>query len=715
MKRSAGNKTILIKRFGLFVSAIKPMPLRHYINMASSKEKREIYRLERNARKASMQNNWADAINYTQQAISKYQNNIPIDMRLSLSKMYQKADDLLAAEQTIVDGITSLPAHKNGDVPSFVTQKDLESWLALTNERAEISALKRLGNIDQYKSSIGAYNAKRISRKRSAHLKIVVFCAISGGYDSIKLPETLDPRLDYVLFTDTVVDSVGIYNIQPLPYIDSDKTRSARYVKTNPHHLFPDYDVAVWVDANILITEDIYPLINGVLRSGKSFGAFRHPVRKSVFEEIDACLVAKKDDHDAILEQKEKYIRENFDCDDLIESNFLVYDLRDKKLGSFLNDWWNQLDKYSRRDQLSINYCLVKNNINWHSFTKRPNTVRNHLAFALTRHGSSGGTFSRLIRSLDPVRVDPFEIKPYEKVKKRRIGNQQKRTVDIVLCVHNAIEDVKKCLASIVVTLNQTTHRVIIVDDGSGQPTASYLKNFQEKNFSWVTLLRNRKAEGYTKAANRGLRYSTAEFVVLLNSDTIVTTNWIEKMVDVSFSNAGVGIVGPISSAASHQSIPDHRNSKEQTVINKLPFGLSPEAMNIFCEKNASAQIIPRVPLVHGFCFGIRREVIDKIGYFDEDNFPRGYGEENDYCFRAADAGFGLAIAAHTYIFHAKSKSYIDEERIKLMQAGAAAFRKKYGQRRISRAIATVEGNPVLDKLRHKAKIFYEEISKTVP
>lgn len=53
--------------------------------------------------------------------------------------------------------------------------------------------------------------------------------------------------------------------------------------------------------------------------------------------------------------------------------------------------------------------------------------------------------------------------------------------------------------------------------------------------------------------------------------------------------------------------------------------------------------------LVHGFCFGLIREVMNRVGLFYEDSFPNGYGEENDYCFRAADAGFSLVIATHTY------------------------------------------------------------------
>src|SRR5690606_14682535 len=118
-----------------------------------------------------------------------------------------------------------------------------------------------------------------------------------------------------------------------------------------------------------------------------------------------------------------------------------------------------------------------------------------------------------------------------------------------------------------------------------------------------------------------------------------------------------------------------------------------------------TAHILPFVPLVHGFCFGVTRDVINKIGLFDEENFPKGYGEENDYCFRATDAGFQLVIATHTYVFHAKSKSYTDDERIPLMNAASATLCRLHGVHRVRRAVKTMQDNPIFVGLRQRAKL----------
>lgn len=110
---------------------------------------------------------------------------------------------------------------------------------------------------------------------------------------------------------------------------------------------------------------------------------------------------------------------------------------------------------------------------------------------------------------------------------------------------------------------------------------------------------------------------------------------------------------------------------------------------------------MPFVPLVHGFCLSITADVINEIGYFDEEHFPRGYGEENDFCFRAENAGFILAIALDTFVFHAKSKSYVSNERVTYMRDGMSNFVAKHGAERIASAVKFMEENPHLQYMRN--------------
>lgn len=286
---------------------------------------------------------------------------------------------------------------------------------------------------------------------------------------------------------------------------------------------------------------------------------------------------------------------------------------------------------------------------------------------------------------------------------------------DVIVCIHNGLYDVQLCIESLIKYWQpDITNNIILVDDMSDVETKRYLSSISQK-YKFIQLLTLEEQHYYTKAANAGLRESNADLCTLLNSDTIVTPNWAQKIQAVFTLNPFIGIVGPLSNAASTQSIPIVKSSKDQTAINTIPTGVSNEEFNSFIEKAARDVTIPFVPLVHGFCLTISSNVFQKIGYFDEDLFPRGYGEENDFCFRAEDAGFLLAVAINTFIFHAKSKSYTNNDRIQFMQDGMRNFSNRHGSDRIKRSVEFMEKNPYLEKIRQAAIDNWPEFYGVVP
>ena len=276
-------------------------------------------------------------------------------------------------------------------------------------------------------------------------------------------------------------------------------------------------------------------------------------------------------------------------------------------------------------------------------------------------------------------------------------GEREPAAADIVVCVHNALEDVQRCLAS-VVRHTGARYRLIVVDDGSDETCAAWLRA-SAGEYRHCTLLRNEEPSGYTKAANQGLRQSSAPLVVLLNSDTIVTPGWLERLIACAESDETIGIVGPLSNAASYQSVPERFDPNGDWALNPLPPGWDVDQLAAAVAK-VSSRGFPRVPFLNGFCYAIRRAVIDAIGGFDEVGFPEGYGEENDYSLRAADAGFALAIADHAYVYHAKSRSYSHERRRELGKAGRKVLLEKYGSERLEAGEALLRDEPVLAKMR---------------
>lgn len=270
--------------------------------------------------------------------------------------------------------------------------------------------------------------------------------------------------------------------------------------------------------------------------------------------------------------------------------------------------------------------------------------------------------------------------------------------VDVVVCVHNALEHVERCLAS-VLTRTTVNFRLIVVNDGSDEPTTARLHELaaDHAEMEVVETSLEPRPIGYAGAANRGLRHGSADYVVLLNSDTIVPRLWIEGLLDAMSSGEDVGMVGPLSNAASWQSVPE-RSDADGWKVNELPAGYNVDDFGELVHA-LSARRFPRVAFLNGFCLMLRRSVVERIGLLDEAAFPQGYGEEDDYCLRMREAGYELAVADHCFVYHAKSKSF-GARREALARAGSEALVAKHGTAAIEAGTAQVRNCAHLEHIR---------------
>lgn len=253
--------------------------------------------------------------------------------------------------------------------------------------------------------------------------------------------------------------------------------------------------------------------------------------------------------------------------------------------------------------------------------------------------------------------------------------------VDVVVTVYDALDYVRACLASLQRNTDGFTLRVIVVNDASGPETTTWLRD-AARAWPALVLIEHEQNQGYTRAVNAGLRASSASWVVVLNSDTVVTRGWLTGLVRCAEARPEVGLVGPLSNAASWQSVPQLFDPNGEFAVNQLDAGLDAEGMAELV-RAVSARAYSKVSVLNGFCLLLRREVIDRVGFMDDVAFGVGYGEENDYCLRAADAGFELAVADDSYVFHAKSKSFGHARRIEYTRRGAEALHRKHGELRV--------------------------------
>ncbi len=277
---------------------------------------------------------------------------------------------------------------------------------------------------------------------------------------------------------------------------------------------------------------------------------------------------------------------------------------------------------------------------------------------------------------------------------------------DVIVCVHNSPDDVRLCLSSVLRTLG-SGDRLVIVDDGSADETRLICEAIAVEGGSRVTLIRRAEGSGFCRAANAGLRESAATVAVLLNSDTIVTEGWLDRIRNCLSSNWQIGIAGPLSNAGGWQSVPDYMTGgPPNNAVHHDEATL--DAIQAWCSLMRPKYPYPIVEQVNGFCIAIRREVLDAIGLFDEELFPMGYGEETDFVMRAQDAGFLCAVAIDCFVYHAKTKSYSSEARQRLIKAGRAHIDRVHGADRVQAAVKGTQSNPVLAGIRSEARAVFE-------
>lgn len=235
---------------------------------------------------------------------------------------------------------------------------------------------------------------------------------------------------------------------------------------------------------------------------------------------------------------------------------------------------------------------------------------------------------------------------------------QSRPSVEIILCVYNALDDTKRCLDSI---QSKTTYpySLTIIDDASSAEVRDYLNAFAASRDN-VRAFSNSENLGYSRSSNRGLSEAHADWVVLLNSDTVVTTGWLEGLIDCAISDEANAAVGPLSNAAARLSI---------TAANDVAMAGGPEQMAALT-KELAKNLYPEVPVLTGFCTLVSLPALKEIGLLDATNFP-GYLVDVDMCLRLLSAGYKLRVAEDVYVHHGSAASFgKGEKRDRLIAEG---------------------------------------------
>ena len=211
---------------------------------------------------------------------------------------------------------------------------------------------------------------------------------------------------------------------------------------------------------------------------------------------------------------------------------------------------------------------------------------------------------------------------------------------DIIIVSYNAYLFTQKCIDSIRRNTN-FLYRIIVVDNASKNDTIEYLKTLQD-----VKVIFNNKNYGFGYANNIALKHSDSKYICFLNNDTIVTKNWLERLIKIAELN-NVGIVGPMTNFVSSEC---QQTDFEYSTNEKLDEFANDRFSKFGYEKIKTNRLV-------GFCLLCNREALSVTGGFDE-RYMQGNFEDDDLCLRMIERGYQLYCSKGVFIYHFGGQSF---------------------------------------------------------
>lgn len=221
--------------------------------------------------------------------------------------------------------------------------------------------------------------------------------------------------------------------------------------------------------------------------------------------------------------------------------------------------------------------------------------------------------------------------------------------VSIVVVTYNGLEDTRKCLRSLA-ALRYPAVETIVVDNASDDRTVEAMQH----EFPACTLLRNTANVGFTGGNNTGIVAALerrADWIVLLNNDTTVRPEFIDRMVGAADAHPEFGIIGPIV---------NYMEEPEKRMLDGFLFN-APRYAGFFQPAavpsgETEPPIVREVDVVDGCCMMIAAPVFQRIGLLDERFFI--YHEVVDFCLRARRAGIRSATLGEQLVWHKGTSTF---------------------------------------------------------
>jgi hypothetical protein len=201
---------------------------------------------------------------------------------------------------------------------------------------------------------------------RRGRKRCVVYTAITRRYDDLRPPGVIDPELDYIVFADDQLPN------PPHPWLrigisdqHGEGSLASRFCKTHPHVFLPGYAISTWVDGAFQLRSLTADAMETVIRTGP-IAFFPHPERSCAYDEATAVNALGLDSPENVDVVVGRLDAHGFPRRaGLVEAGFIIRDHHDNRVVQAMEEWWEMIRNGSRRDQVSVNFVLWKQGLQY--------------------------------------------------------------------------------------------------------------------------------------------------------------------------------------------------------------------------------------------------------------------------------------------------------------------------------------------------------------
>lgn len=195
--------------------------------------------------------------------------------------------------------------------------------------------------------------------------KMAVYTCIVGKYDMISEPLFVSPNIDYYIFTDQEISNKSIWKKIDIKQLKEFATLSPialnRKIKMLPHIFLQEYDYTMYIDGNIQIVTDLYPIFCNM--GDSILGVHTHAGRDCAYMERYAVSILNKMSIEKMNKQLDRYSKSGFPKHYGLFQNSILVRKNCREGNELMEDWWKEYTIDNTRDQISLPYIMWKKNI----------------------------------------------------------------------------------------------------------------------------------------------------------------------------------------------------------------------------------------------------------------------------------------------------------------------------------------------------------------